>query len=207
MDRRLFAASAVSALALGAAPALAQAVAMDQLMKPAGHLGDVVQGSADAKVTIIEYASLTCSHCAAFHERTWPALKTKYIDTGKARFILREFPLDPLAAGGFMLARCSGDRREAMVDLLFKQQRNWTQTDKPVDALAALVKQAGFTQESFEKCLTDQRLLDGVLAVKNQGEKDFRVDSTPTFFINGNRHTGNMSIEEFDRILSPLVGN
>ena len=82
-----------------------------------------------------------------------------------------------------------------------------TQTDKPVDALAALVKQAGFTQESFEKCLTDQKLLDGVLAIKNQGEKEFKVDSTPTFFINGNKYSGNMSIEEFDKIISPLVGN
>ncbi|MET0606856.1 MAG: DsbA family protein [Beijerinckiaceae bacterium] len=204
MDRRFFIASAA---AFAAGPAAAQAIRMDQLMKPAGDLKDVVQGSPDAKVTIVEYASMTCSHCAAFHERTWPALKAKYIDTGKARFILREFPLDPLAAGGFMLARCAGDRREAMVDLLFKQQRNWAMTEKPVDALAALVKQAGFTQESFEKCLTDQKLLDGVLAVKNQGEKEFKVDSTPTFFINGNKYPGNMSIEDFDRILSPLVGN
>jgi protein-disulfide isomerase len=206
MDRRRLLA-ALSALPLAAGAARAQTIAIEQLMKPAGDLGDVVQGSAAARVTIIEYASMTCSHCASFHERTWPALKAKYIDTGKARFILREFPLDPLAAGGFMLARCAGDRREALIDLLFKQQANWAFVQKPVDALSALVRQAGFTQESFEKCLTDQKLLDGVLAVKNQGQNDFRVDSTPTFFINGVKYTGALPIEEFDRILSPLIGN
>ncbi|WP_342360487.1 DsbA family protein [Terrarubrum flagellatum] len=208
MDRRHFAA-ALAALPLTAASltsARAQ-VRVEDLMKPAGNLPDVVMGSADAKATIIEYASMTCSHCAHFNETTWPDLKKKYIDTGKVRFIMREFPLDPLAAGGFMLARCSGDKREAMIDLLFRQQRNWAFVEKPVDALAALVKQAGFTQESFEKCLTDQKLLDGVLAVKNQGQNDFKVDATPTFFINGNKYPGAMSIDEFDKILSPIVGN
>ena len=206
MDRRHFIAAA-STLPFLASPGLAQAVRVEDLMKPAGKLPDVIMGKPDAKATIIEYASMTCSHCATFHMNTWPALKAKYIDTGKARFILREFPLDPLAAGGFMLARCSGDRREAMVDLLFKEQRNWAFSEKPVDALTALAKQAGFTQESFEKCLTDQSLLDGVLAVKNQGQNEFKVDSTPTFFINGNKYTGAMSIDEFDKILSPIVGN
>lgn len=206
MDRRLFIA-ALSTVSLLPQAAFAQAVSMDELLKPAGKLPDVILGKPDAKATIVEYASMTCSHCAAFHANTWPALKAKYIDSGKARFILREFPLDPLAAGGFMLARCAGDKREAMIDLLFKQQRNWAFVEKPVDALAALVKQAGFTQESFEKCLTDQALLDGVLAVKNQGQNDFKVDSTPTFFINGNKYPGAMSIDEFDKILSPIVGN
>ena len=191
MDRRHLLA-ALSALPFAASSALAQSVRVEDLMKPAGKLPD---------------ASMTCSHCAHFAETTWPELKKKYIDTGKARFILREFPLDPLAAGGFMLARCAGDKREAMIDLLFKQQKNWAFVDKPVDALAGLVKQAGFTQESFEKCLTDQSLLDGVLAVKNQGMNDFKVDSTPTFFINGTKYPGAMSIDEFDKILSPIVGN
>lgn len=206
MDRRHLLA-ALSALPFASTAAFAQAVRVEDLMKPAGKLPDVVLGNPDAKATIIEYASMTCSHCAHFNEATWPELKRKYIDTGKARFIMREFPLDPLAAGGFMLARCSGDKREAVIDLLFRQQRNWAFVDKPVDALASLVKQAGFTQESFEKCLTDQALLDGVLAVKNQGQNDFKVDSTPTFFINGNKYPGAMSIDEFDKILSPIVGN
>jgi len=171
----------------------------------AGPLGDVWLGSADAKVSIIEYASMTCSHCAHFHETAWPELKKKYIDTGKVRFTLREFPLDPLATAGFMLARCNGnDKYYPMTDLLFAQQRNWAFVDKPVDALSALVKQAGFTQESFEACLKRQDIYDAVTVVKDGGAKA-GVNSTPTFFINGQKRSGALSIEEFDKILQPLL--
>ena len=173
----------------------------------AGPLGDVWLGSADAKVTIVEYASMTCSHCAHFHETTWPELKKKYIDTGKVRFTLREFQLDPLATAGFMLARCNGnDKYVPMTDLLFAQQRNWAFTDKPVDALSSLVKQAGFTQESFEACLKRQDIYDAVTVVKDGGAKA-GVDSTPTFFINGQKRSGALTIAEFDKILEPLLGN
>jgi len=172
----------------------------------AGPLGDVWLGQADAKVTIVEYASMTCSHCAHFHETAWPELKKKYIDTGKVRFTLREFPLDPLATAGFMLARCNGnDKFYPMTDLLFAQQRNWAFTDKPVDALSSLVKQAGFTQESFEACLKRQDIYDAVTVVKDGGAKA-GVDSTPTFFINGQKRSGALSIAEFDKILEPLLG-
>jgi len=172
----------------------------------AGPLGDVWLGSADAKVTIVEYASMTCSHCAHFHETAWPELKKKYVDTGKVRFTLREFPLDPLATAGFMLARCNGnDKFYPMTDLLFAQQRNWAFTDKPVDALSSLVKQAGFTQESFEACLKRQDIYDAVTVVKDGGAKA-GVDSTPTFFINGQKRSGALSIAEFDKILEPLLG-
>ena len=134
----------------GLSGASAQTVTADEVAVP-GPLGDIVLGNKDAKVTIIEYASMTCSHCATFHEKTWPALKQKWVDTGKVRFILREFPLDPLATAGFMLARCSGnDKYYAIVDLLFSQQKNWAFSNKPVEALLSLVKQAGFSQESFE---------------------------------------------------------
>jgi len=174
-------------------------------LPPAGPLGDVWLGSADAKVSIIEYASMTCSHCAHFHETAWPELKKKYIDTGKVRFTLREFPLDPLATAGFMLARCNGnDKYYPMTDLLFAQQRNWAFVDKPVDALSALVKQAGFTQESFEACLKRQDIYDAVTVVKDGGAKA-GVNSTPTFFINGQKRSGALSIEEFDKILQPLL--
>lgn len=173
----------------------------------AGPLGDVWLGSADAKVSIVEYASLTCSHCATFHAATWPELKKKYIDTGKVRFTLREFPLDPLATAGFMLARCNGNEKYIpMTDLLFAQQRNWAFTDKPVDALSSLVKQAGFTQESFEACLKRQDIYDAVTVVKDGGAKA-GVDSTPTFFINGQKRSGALTIAEFDKILEPLLGN
>jgi protein-disulfide isomerase len=197
---------AASALLMSRFPALAQDV-RPQDLAVAGPLGDAAQGPADAKVTIVEYASLTCSHCAAFHQQTYPELKKRYIDTGKVRYVLREFPLDPLATAGFMLARCDGEGKYyPIVDLLFAQQRNWAFVDKPLDALRQMMRQAGFSQEKFDSCLKDQKLYDAVNAVKNRGMETFKVDSTPTFFINGQRHAGNMSIDELEKIIKPLLG-
>ena len=191
----------------GAAGASAQTVSADELAVP-GPLGDIELGNKNAKVTIIEYASMTCSHCATFHEKTWPILKQKWIDTGKVRFILREFPLDPLATAGFMLARCAGnDKYYPIVDLLFSQQKNWAFSNKPVEALLSLVKQAGFSQESFEACLKNQQIYDAVNAVRDRAAQKLGVSSTPTFFINGQVQRGAMTVEELDKILTPLVGN
>ncbi len=186
------------------APEASGSVDMAELLKP-GALPDEALGSADAKVTIVEYASMTCPHCAHFAETTFPELKTKYIDTGKVRYILREFPFDPRAEAGFMLARCSGDKYFAMVDVLFKQQQSWATVDNVKDALLQLAKLAGFTQESFDKCLTDQALLDQVRAVQKRGADEFKIDSTPTFFINGKTYKGAMSIEEMSAIIDPLL--
>ncbi|HEV2603581.1 MAG TPA: DsbA family protein [Microvirga sp.] len=195
-----------TALLVTSFPALAQNVAPADLAQP-GPLGDVIQGPADAKVTIIEYASLTCSHCAAFHQTTYPELKKRYIDTGKVRFILREFPLDPLATAGFMLARCDGEAKYyPVVDMLFQQQRAWAFTEKPLDALRQMMRQAGFSQEKFDSCLRDTKLYEAINAVKNRGLDTFKVDSTPTFFINGQRHPGNMSIDELEKIIKPMLG-
>jgi protein-disulfide isomerase len=200
--RQLLTATAGLAAAAMLGPHAAQA---QSDLATAGPLGDVWLGKADAKVTIIEYASLTCGHCATFHKETYPALKAKYIDTGKVRFTLREFPLDPLATAGFMLARCNGnDKFYPMTDMLFAQQRVWAFTEKPVDALSAMVKQAGFTQDSFEACLKRQDIYDAVTQVKDRGSKA-GVESTPTFFINGQKRSGALTIGEFDKILEPLV--
>ncbi len=192
--------------ALPASFAQAQAT-KDEELKIAGPLGDVFLGKDDAKVTIIEYASMTCPHCARFHTTTFPVLKQKYIDTGKVRFVLREFPFDPLATAAFMLARCNGNEKYyPMVDLLFTQQKSWSGTANPAESLLATVKQAGFTQESFEACLKNQSIYDAVNAVRDRAEKVFGVDSTPTFFINGQKQSGALSIEELDKILTPLLG-
>ena len=172
----------------------------------AGPLGDVWLGSPDAKCTIIEYASMTCSHCAAFHHDTWPKLKSTYIDTGKVHFTLREFPLDPLATAGFMLARCAGnDKYYAMIDLLFDKQTEWAFVQKPVEALAMLTKQAGFTQKTFEECLKNQQIRAGVEAVRARAETIIGVNATPTFFINGMKYDGEMSFEAMDKIIAPIV--
>ena len=185
---------------------LAQAtVPVDKLMAP-GPLPDVWLGSKDAPVTMIEYASMTCTHCAAFHAETYPTLKSKYIDTGKVRFTLREFPLDPLATAGFMLARCAGEaKRYPIIDLLFSQQKNWAFVPKPVEALAGTVKQAGISQGDFEACLKDQKLYDQVNQIRDGASKEFKVDATPTFFINGTKHAGELSAAELDTILGPLL--
>jgi len=200
--------AALSALApmIGADPAKAQDAKAKELAVP-GPLGDVWLGKEDAKVTIIEYASMTCPHCANFHEKIFPVIKEKYIDTGKVRFTFREFPFDPLATAAFMLARCNGnDKYYAMVDLLFAQQKAWSTAQKPAEALLATVRQAGFTQESFEACLKNQSIYDAVNSVRERGDKTFGVESTPTFFINGQKSSGSLSVEELDKILSPLVG-
>nr|WP_155194121.1 DsbA family protein [Roseibium denhamense] len=182
-------------------PAHAQDVDLDDLLKP-GPLGDKVLGDENAPVTIVEYASMTCGHCANFHIRTWPTIKKDYIETGKVRFIFREFPLDPVAAAAFMLARCAPqDKYFEVVDIMFEEQRSWAFTDNPYQSLLDFSKQIGFTQESFEECLTDQGLLDAVNAVKDRGANEFGVSSTPTFFINGERHPGALSIEQMGEII------
>lgn len=186
------------------APEAQGTVDMAALLKP-GALPDEQLGKDDAKVTIVEYASMTCPHCAHFAATTFPELKTKYIDTGKARYILREFPFDPSAEAGFMLARCAKDNYFPMVDVLFKQQANWVGVNNTKDALLQISKLAGFTQESFEACLTDQKLLDDVRSVQKRGADEFKVDSTPTFFINGKTYKGAMSIEEMSAIIDPLL--
>ena len=185
--------------------ALAQSVAEAELMQP-GPLGDEVLGDEKASVTVIEYASMTCPHCAHFALTTFPQLKEKYIDTGKIKYILREFPFDPIAAGAFMLARCAGgkDKYYAMVDLLFRTQATWA-VDKPLQPLLATVKQAGFTEDSFKACLSNQKVLEGIEWVRDRAAKQFKVASTPTFFINGQMTVGAVSFEDMQKLIDPLI--
>ena len=171
----------------------------------AGPLGEMVLGNENAPVTIIEYASMTCSHCAHFHETTYPELKKRYIDTGKVRFIFREFPLDPLAAAGFMVARCAGkDKYFDVVEMLFQQQETWA-VRNPIPPLLALAKQAGFTEKSFEECLANQPMLDGIEQVRSRASEKLGVNSTPTFFINGKVQRGAMSMAELEKLLEPYL--
>ncbi|MFC3691006.1 DsbA family protein [Chenggangzhangella methanolivorans] len=213
--RRLLETAAVTAAgfaALSLAPklgflgeALAQAPDPQELLV-AGPLGEKAEGKDDAPVTMIEYASTTCGHCAQFALNTFPKIKAEYVDTGKLRFILREFPLDPLSAAGFMIARCAGDDKYfAVVDLLFKEQKQWAYADKPVEGLQNLVRQIGMSQQSFEQCLSNQEILDGVNWVRSRAAEKFGVNSTPTFFINGKIQRGAVSFEDFKKIIDPLV--
>ena len=184
-------------------------VPMEDLMKPVEGLPDVSIGPQDSKVVIVEYASLTCGHCSRFHRDVFPELKKTYIDTGKVRFIMREFPLDNLAAAAAMLARCAGDGKTyPMLDLLFEKQADWAfASGNPVPKLFDIAKQAGFTQESFEKCLTDQKLLDQVNAQRTRGSEQFGVSATPTFFVNGKKLAGGPTMEAFRTAIDPLLGD
>ncbi|MEP4029840.1 DsbA family protein [Roseibium polysiphoniae] len=207
ISRRDFLLQTGSGLALAAAltsvpgAAFAQSVDLDELLKP-GPLGDKILGAEDAPVTIVEYASMTCGHCANFHEKTYPALKADYIDTGKVRFIFREFPLDAVAAAAFMLARSAPPEKYfEIIDIMFEEQRSWAFTDNPYNSLLNFSKQIGFTQESFEESLTNQGLLDAVNAVRDRGSNEFGVNSTPTFFVNGEKHSGALSVEQISEII------
>jgi protein-disulfide isomerase len=194
----------LAALNLRPASAQSSAPSTAELMET-GVLPDQILGKEDAPVTVIEYASMTCGHCAMFHTNTYPEFKKRYVDTGKAKYILREFPLDPLAAGAFMLARCAGkDRYFPLVETLFQQQRNWV-VQKPIEPLFAIAKQAGFTQQSFDACLQDQKMLDAIEWVRARGADKFKVDSTPTFFINGKIFKGALSIEDMAKAIDPLL--
>ncbi len=171
-------------------------------------LPDLVYGPNDAKVTIIEYASTTCSHCARFHNDILPELKAKYIDTGKVRFIFRNFVLNPLDTAASMLSYCGpSPQRGAFVDFLFRQQEKWAFTSSPLDSLMAAARQTGFTQESFNACLQRKDLYDALIASKDKAADGFKVNSTPTLIINGQVHRGALSMPELDRILQPLVGS
>lgn len=189
----------------GSTPASASESGTDMAaLMQAGPLGDKVMGNADAPVTVVEYASLTCIHCANFHTRTLPALKERYIDTGKVRLVFREFPFDPLSTAASMLARCTTEQRYfPLIDVFYKQFETWTGSQAPLDELRKIASLAGFTQESFEVCLKDQKVYDGINDAKKRGADVLGVSSTPTFFINGQKTSGFKSIEEFEKLLEP----
>ena len=184
-------------------PALAETVPMTELMAPQ-PLPDMVLGSKKAPVIVVEYASMTCPHCAHFDETAYPQIKKNYIDTGKVRWILREFPLDPLAAAAFMLARCaandSAPRYYDMVNTLFHQQDSWA-VEKPIPPLMAIAKQAGMTEDKFKACLADQKTLDKVQAERQVAIDKFKVNATPTFFIDGTKQEGALEYDQFAKLL------
>ena len=170
--------------------------------------GDMALGSENAPVTIIEYASMTCSHCASFHMGPFKKLKLKYIDTGKVRMIFREFPFDPLALQASMLARCTGKKRFfGMLNLLFKTQIKWARASEPQQALAKVAKLGGFTEARFKACIANKDLADMILESRLKGNKEFGVDSTPSFIVNGVKTSGYMTLAEWDEYLAPHLKN
>ena len=164
-------------------------------------------GSPDAPVTVIEYFSLTCPHCASFHNDVYGDLKEKYVDTGKVRFVYKEFPRDGVDLRAGMMARCADPRRYAgLIQVLFKNQPNWTRSSDPVGELAKIGRLAGIDEATFESCLASDELANGLLA-ERQNASAQGVRSTPTFEIDGQLYPGSRSLEEFSEIIDPLLAN
>ncbi len=223
--RRLFAATAVAAglVAVVAAGFVAfnqpgatiphaeaqeaKTIPMADLLQT-GALDDKVLGNENAPVTIVEYASMTCGHCGSFHNTVFPQLKEKYIDTGKVRFIFREFPLGSYAAAASMLARCvDEDKYFPFLSLLFKTQDQWAyvSASQRVQTLLDISKQAGFTRERFQTCLSDQKLLDGINQIRDRASDVFGVSSTPSFFVDGELVRGAATLADLEKLIEPKL--
>jgi len=209
-------ASVIALCAFAGLPRVAMAQRADSvppadLAASGADLPDMALGAENAPVTIIEYASMTCPHCAHFTIETFPKLKERYIDTGKVRYIFREFPLDALAAGASLLARCADkDKYFSLIDLLFQKQNEWA-VNNPIEPLFNVVKQAGYSREAFNSCLdtrnneASRKLLASIESIRNKASDKLKVQSTPTFFINGKRVTGALSIEEIEKEIAPYI--
>lgn len=180
--------------------------ALERELAVAGPLGDMAKGNPDAPVTVIEYASLTCSHCANFAVNTLPHLVENYVETGEVYYILREFPYDPIATAGFMLARCAGsDRYFGFADTLFERQAQWAFTQTPIEDLKAIARQGGFSEERFDQCMKDEAIFNHVKEVATRARDKFGVNSTPTFFVNGEKVEGALPWNEFEPIIKKAL--
>jgi protein-disulfide isomerase len=192
------------------AETLAAAAPDAATLAPRREGDDMVMGAASAPVTLIEYASLTCPHCAAFNADTFPKLKTSYIDQGLVKYVYRDFPLDRMALEAAKIARCAGpDRYFGFVDVFFRQQQSWTRgnsAEQIMDNLRRLAKLGGMSDQTFDTCSKDKTVENAVLEQSLKGERELKVGSTPTLIINGQKHTGALSFEELDKVLKPLVG-
>ncbi|WP_454017048.1 DsbA family protein [Azospirillum sp. Marseille-Q6669] len=171
-------------------------------------LADRVLGNPNAPVTILDYSSMTCPHCAAFHTETLPKIKEAYIDTGKAKLIFRDFPFDQAALRASMLARCApAERYYPLLDVLFKSQGQWSRAADPVKALAQYGKLAGMSEQVINACMANQALADGILQSRLVGQDKYKVEATPTFVLNEGAATisGAQSFETFAAAIDKLV--
>jgi protein-disulfide isomerase len=192
------------ALAAGAAPEPDRTVDMATVLKP-GTLPELTIGDASG-VPVVEYGSLTCPHCATFSREIFPELKKDFIDTGKVKFIFREFSRNSLDVAAFLLARCVGDDKAfAAVELLFSQQDKWAFVDKPLEPLIAAMRPAGLTHDQAMACLKDQSKADAMVAVGKRAEEEIKMTGTPTFVIDGKVYGGELSIDQLKAILDPLI--
>ncbi len=202
MNRRkiLTTTAAVSALAVGSSFGLrvSSARAEDVTL----YEDDRIIGQADAPITIVEYASLTCPHCAAFHANTYPEIKKQWIDTGKAKLVFRHFPLDGLGLRAAAVSNClEGDRHFGFIEILMKSMQQWARSSDPVKALAQISALAGINQEQFDKCFNDEAEMNKILERRQDAANTYNVNSTPSFLINGQLQSGALDYKRFDELL------
>ena len=201
----LWAASNTTLAQEGAKPAAPAAA------KPASsgpQYREFVLGDAKAPVTVIEYASLTCSHCAHFHQTVYPDIKKNYIDTGKIRFVFRDYPLDGLGTAAAVLARCApGDRGMKMVDIIFKNQDTWVRSEKPLEPLKGYAQLAGMNAADVEACLKNEDIIKSVREVQNTATTLHKIQSTPTFFVDDEKVDGDRGYEFMANLIDKKVGS
>ncbi|MBV8652876.1 MAG: DsbA family protein [Alphaproteobacteria bacterium] len=189
-------------VASAATSASGAAAAFDPVAASKLSSDDRLLGNPDAPVTIIEYASLTCPHCAAFETETLPEIKKEWIDTGKAKLVFRDFPLDGSAIKASLLARCAQPEHfYGLLETLFSLQLTWAHEGDPTEALGRIAKDGGIDDDTFRSCMKDDAMQNKILASRLQGEKEFGVNSTPTFFINGTKLVGAQPYAKFDEAL------
>lgn len=190
---RRSAALAAGAAFLGALVGAASsgAFAADAAPAPVAY-HEFVQGNPKAKVVVIEYASLTCPHCAHFAQEEFPKLKAEYIDTGKIKFVFRDFPLDGLATGAALLARCApNDRGKIMIEMMFKNQNEWMRSEKPLEPLRGYAQLAGMSSADVDACLKNEAILKEIQDVQQKAVSLYKVESTPSFFVGEDLVKGN----------------
>ena len=167
---------------------------------------DRILGPADAPITIIEYSSLTCPHCATFHAEAWPEIKETWIAEGTARLVFRHFPLDAMALRAAAVADCiEGERFFGFLDLLFKSQQRWAKSNPPLKVLGQMARLAGMSQEKFDACVNDEAEMDRILERRQDGMRTYDVKSTPTLIINGRKVEGTRDFDYYEKIFKEIV--
>ena len=167
---------------------------------------EIIIGDVNAPVTIVEYASLTCNHCAAFHSSVLPQLKKNYIDTGKVRLVFRDYPLDGLAMAGAMLARCApGQRGQRLLDVMFKNQMTWMRSTKPIEPLTSYARLSGMTEADVEACLKNEEIITAIRQRQQTAQAQYQIAATPTFFIGTERVEGNQGYEVMAKIIDDIM--
>jgi len=197
------AALGLSACGGAAGPAAETAMPLkDQILEP-GPLGEREYGNPNAPVTIIEYVSLTCPHCRNYHAKVFPQVKRQYVDTGKVRYIIREFPIGRTAGTAAIVTRCAPKGKHlSLTEAYLSRQREWVSQEVREDAIYAVAKSSGMSRAEFDKCLTNQGIIDGLAEVKQRGRK-YGVIGTPSLFINGQKLQGEVTFEEVKALIQP----